>query len=332
MPSARFAVPEPIDSLARRRSLARAERDWAAADGLRREIEQSGWKVVDDGLSYRLEPAHPPDLVEPGGVRYGSSTAVPSRLDQPEQGLATVVLTATDWSADLRRAVVGLGDHAPAGTSVVIVADDPSGEQAEALEGTLEAGRAALGAQQLEVIWTSARLGAGAALAIGLRRSVAPVVISLDTSIEPDGDIVTSLVQLLADPSIAVAGPYGVTSADMRHFEAASAGDVHAVEGYCLAFRRADGAARGPIDERFRFYRNLDLWWSLVLRDDGPGALPRRAVAIELPVVRHEHRAWFATAARERERLSKRNFYRIIDRFGKRLDLVDGDQPPRGER
>jgi len=37
-----------------------------------------------------------------------------------------------------------------------------------------------------------------------------------------------------------------VTSADLRHFEAAPAGDVDAIEGYCLAFRRDDFAARGP--------------------------------------------------------------------------------------
>lgn len=324
MPSAGSAVPEGIDSLARQRSAARAQHDWAAADGLRSEIEQSGWRVIDDGLSYRLEPAHPPDLIEHARVRYGSATAVPSRLADPEQGVATVLLTATDWPTDLRRAVEGLAAHAPAGTTVVIVADDPSHDQTEAIEGTLEAGRAALGAQQVEVTWTSARLGAGAALTIGLRRSIAPVVIILDTSVEPSGDIVTPLVQLMSDSSIAVGGPFGVTSADLRHFEAAPAGDVHAIEGYCLAFRRADGAARGPIDERFRFYRNLDLWWSLVLRDEGPDSVPRRAVAVELPVVCHEHREWSGAPAFERERLSKRNFYRIIDRFGKRMDLVGG--------
>ena len=47
-----------------------------------------------------------------------------------------------------------------------------------------------------------------------------------------------------------------------------------------MAFRRADAAARGPLDERFRFYRNLDIWWSLVLRDEGEGSPPRRAVAV----------------------------------------------------
>ena len=79
---------------------------------------------------------------------------------------------------------------------------------------------------------------------------------------------------------------------------------------------------RGPLDERFRFYRNLDLWWSLVLRDEGEERLPRRAVAVELPAIRHEHRGWASVADSERDRLSKRNFYRIIDRFGWRRDLL----------
>ena len=97
-----------------------------------------------------------------------------------------------------------------------------------------------------------------------------------------------------------------------------------------MAFRRDDCAARGPLDERFRFYRNLDIWWSLVLRDEGEGTAPRRAVARRrLPADRHEHRGWTSLPEAERDRLSKRNFYRIIDRFGWRRDLlVGGDEGP----
>ena len=95
------------------------------------------------------------------------------------------------------------------------------------------------------------------------------------------------------------------------------------IEGYLQAFRRHDAAARGPLDERFRFYRNLDIWWSLVLRDEGEGEAPRRAVAIaDLPAVRHEHRGYASLPADELDRQSKRNFYRIIDRFGSRRDLL----------
>jgi hypothetical protein len=45
-------------------------------------------------------------------------------------------------------------------------------------------------------------------------------------------------------------------------------------------------------------------------------------VSIDLPVERHEHRGWSSLPEEERTRQSKRNFYRIIDRFGSRRDLL----------
>ena len=50
---------------------------------------------------------------------------------------------------------------------------------------------------------------------------------------------------------------------------------------------------------------------------------PRRAVSLAgLPAVRHEHRGYASLPDAERDRQSKRNFYRIIDRFGWRRDLL----------
>jgi len=320
-------VPPEIEDLARARAEARLDRKWAEADRLREQLETAGWKVVDRGVRFELSPAHPPDVLEPGRVRYGTSASVPSRLGEPPTFEATVVFLATDFPDDLAQAMDGLRAHAPAETQVVIAADDPSPAQEEALtrleEGAEGAGAAAVPA---EIIWTSQRLGYAAALNAAFRRATGRVIVLLDTSVEPAGDVVTPLVRALDDPSVAVAGGFGVTSADLRHFEAAPAGDVDAIEGYCLAFRRDDFAARGPLDEHFRYYRNLDLLWSLVLRDEGEGETPRRALAIDLPLIRHEHRGWNELGEAERNRLSKRNFYRIIDRFGRRLDLVSGDR------
>jgi hypothetical protein len=60
-----------------------------------------------------------------------------------------------------------------------------------------------------------------------------------------------------------------------------------------------------------------------VLRDEGEGVRPRRALALDgLALVRHEHRGYASLPEVERDRLSKRNFYRIIDRFGSRRDLL----------
>jgi cysteinyl-tRNA synthetase len=328
----RRRIPDDVLAAAHDRAAAREARDWAEADRLRAEIEAAGWKIADRGTDFALTPAAPPDVAEGGQVRFGSSASVPSRLEDPPTGLATVVMIATDWPDDTTRALAGLAASAPAGTSVVIVADGPSPEHAAALEATETAGVDA-GALPVEVAWTSERLGQGAALNVGLRRASGPVVILLDTSIEPAGDVVTPLVEALDDPTVAVAGGWGIVSADLRHFEEAPAGEVDAIEGYLQAFRRADYAGRGPFDERFRFYRNLDIWWSLVLRDEGEGSGPRRAVGVgDVPVARHEHRGWTSLPEDERARQSKRNFYRIIDRFGARRDLLVNPGPSSKER
>jgi cysteinyl-tRNA synthetase len=314
-------VPAEVEALAMARSRARIARDWTEADRLRAQIEAAGWRIVDTGSAYDLERAHPPTVVGASGARYGRSADVPSRLEDEPVGLASVVLVATEWPEDLERALRGLYEHGPDGLQVVVVGDGPTPAQDAALDA-LEAIEPGTPGIRSEVVRTSERLGWAAALNAGIRRSEAAVVVLMDTGVEPVGDVVTPLVGALDDPTVAVSGGFGLVSDDLRRFEEAAAGDVVAIEGYCLAFRRDDYVDRGPLDERFRFYRNLDVWGSLVLRDGGEGERPRRAVAVGLPLVRHEHRAWEAAPEAERARLSKRNFYRIIDRFGRRRDLA----------
>ncbi len=315
----RLRIPDEVLTAAHERAAARAAKDWATADRLRAEIEAAGWMVVDRGTDFALSPSAPADIEDGARVRFGASRNVPSRLEEPAVGLATVVLIATDWPTDVERAVAAVQRHAPAGTSIVVVADGPSDASGEVLDGLTG----------VDTVWTSERLGHGAATNIGIRRSTGPVVVLLDPSVEPTGDVITPLVRALDDPTIALAGGWGLTSADLRTFEEAPPGDVDAIEGYLLAFRRDDAADRGPFDERFRFYRNLDIWWSLVLRDEGEGETPRRAVRLaDLPATRHEHRGWSSVDDEERTRQSKRNFYRIIDRFGSRRDLLVADRAP----
>jgi hypothetical protein len=325
-------APPEIQALAERRAEARRARDWALADSLKAEIEASGWRVVDAATLWSLERAHAPTLEVDGRTRYGSSMAVPSRLDDEPIGVVTIVMVATDWPEDVARTVGALAEHAPDGTQVVIVANAPSAAQGEALEALDRADPGAPG-MITEVVWTSERLGHAAALNAGIRRAAAPAVLVLDTSVEPGGDIVTPLVAALDDPTVAIAGPLGIVSQDLRRFAEAPDGtvDVDAIEGYALAFRRDDYVARGPLDEQFRFYRSLDIWWSLVLReqdeqaaDDAP---PRRAVRVAgLPMVRHVHRGWASLPAEERDRLSKKNLYRILKRFATRRDLLVGSR------
>ena len=315
-------APDDIRSLADARADARRARDWATADRLRDELLAAGWKVIDSGTLYDLERTAPPDQETDGVVRYGSSASVPSRLDEPPAAVATVLLVATDWPDDVARAVGAVRAHAPAGTQLIVVANGPSEAQEAALD--------ALG--DVELVRTAPRLGWATALNAGIRRAAGAVVILLDTSVEPGGDLVAPLVAALEDPTVAVAGPFGIVSDDLREFRDADddVTDVDAIQGYALAFRRSDYVERGPLDEHFAFYRNLDIWWSLVLRDQpedaDDDAAPRRAVRVPgIPITRHDHRGWTSLSDDERERLSKKNFYRILKRFATRRDLLVGE-------
>ena len=317
-------APDAIVAVANARSEARAARDWARADELRAEIEAAGWKVIDRGVDFVLEPATPATIEEEGVVRYGSALDVPSLLDETPSARFTVQLVADDWPHDLARMLAGLRAHAPAGTHVVIVANAPSPEQASRL-APASPDLAPIAGVNPEVAWTSTRLGHAAARNVGVRRARGAIVILADASIEPLGDALTPVEIALADRTVAVAGGFGLVTPDLRRFEPAEGPDVDVIELDWLGFRRADFGTLGPLDEKFVFHRHLDTWWSLVLRA-GAGEPPaiRRAVRVDLPLARHAHRSWADLPDAARDRLARRNFYRVLDRFRHRRDLRSG--------
>ena len=321
----RVAAPQAVLDAARRRSEARAARDWATADELRGEIEAAGWRITDSGTEFRLVPAHPADREVEGEIRYGRSDAVPSRLDEPPTAVATVVMAVERGDPVASASVAAAARHLPAGVELVVVGDALDDTAADAIRDVIETPTPDGGH---ELVRTSAPLGRAAALNAGIRRATGAVVVVLDSSVQLTGDAVSPLVAALELPEVAVAGPFGLETSDLRRFEevlppAETPVEATAIEGYCMAFRRSDYVERGPLDEGFRFYRNLDVWWSLVLRDALDAGPPRRALAVpNLPVTRSEPWAWTSTPPRERDRLSKRNFYRVLDRFRERADLV----------
>jgi len=317
------SAPDEVRAWAQARSEARGAREWAEADRLRAAIEAAGWRVIDQGTRFSLEPAHAPDIVEEGRIRYGASDAVPSRLDEPATGTISAILVATDRTADLARALAAVREHAAAGTQVVIVADRPDPAQEAALVDPAGPAAAPIAGAPAEIVWTSERLGRAGALNAGLRRATAPIVLLLDTSVELTGDLFGRLAAAFDDASVAVAGPWGLVSDDLRHFDRAEPGAVDAIDGAALAFRRADAVDRGPLDERFVLGLNLDIWWSLVLRDGGEDGPARRALSVGADaVLRHEAEPDGSVDPVERDRLARRSFYRVLDRFGARRDLL----------
>ncbi len=331
--------PAEITHLVRERVEARARQDWTRADALKEEIEQAGWKVVDRGSRTSVTPAAPASVEIDGQVRYGSAAAVPSLLTEPAGAAVTVVVVASESPAAISRLLSALREHSPAGTQVVVVANDPSAEQEAALS-LAGPDTAPIGETPPEALRTSRRLAVGAALNIGLMRAAGEVIVLADGSAWPTGDALTPLIDALRDPAVAVVGGFGLSATDPgplqpTALERSDDATVVALEAAWLAFRRTDLVEVGPLDERFVIPAWLDVWWSLRLRagkdpefvDDtaAEGAdqpevslpAPRRAVRLELPLGRDET-VW----PPDRSRMARRNMYRVLDAFGWRDDLI----------
>ena len=302
------ALPDEILRLLDERSRHRESRDFTAADAVRDRLHAMGWEVMDGPDGSTARPILPEAPVVTGYARPDDLT---SRLGEDPTHDASVQLLAEDHPDDLQRLLRGLAAHRPMRElELVVVANAPSYD----LDALLEE----VWPDPVVVLPTTQRLGWADARNLGLRRSLGRVTILLDGSVEPLGDAVDPLVAAFDDPSIGIAGAWGVTSPDARHFDEAPPGEVDAIEAYCLAVRREVLRDVGLFDRRFRFYRNADLDFSFAARDAG-----WRAVALDgLPLARHEHRGWTALPEDERDRLSKRNFYRFLKRWGARPDLL----------
>ena len=300
------SVPDDVRRMLDERSAARAARDWERADELRDRIAALGWEVQDGPRGSTARPLLPPVASATG---YADPDDLASLLDEPPTVAVSLQVVAEDHPDDLHRALRGLAAHPPAlAWELVIVANAPTSGL------TLDVGVPI----EPVVLRTRERLGWADARTLGLRRSRGEVTVLLDTSCEPTGDFLSPLLAAFEDPSIGIAGGWGVTSGDGRSFEEAEPGEVDAVEGYCFAVRRDALRSVGGFDRRFRFYRNADLDFSFAIRDAGWRALRTGP----LPLVRHEHRGWTSVSEAERDRLSKRNFYRFLEHWGDRADLL----------
>jgi hypothetical protein len=287
---------------------ARTRHDWPRADALKASIEAAGWRVVDHGNRTSVGPAAPLAVKVDGELRYGSATAVPSRLDAPATNAWTVVVVASEAPERLSRLLAALRAHSPAGTQVVAVVNDPSDSQVTALQPEAP-DRAPIGGMVPEVLRTSTHLGYAAAMNIGLRRATGEFVLVTDATAWPTGDALAPLAAALRDPAVAAAGGFGLVQAEPGRLRpnallrwgavaaahvlpatantaasstaaapvratSESTANVTALEAPWLAFRRDDYRALGPLDERFVTTAWLDVWWTLRLR---AGAEPEGA-------------------------------------------------------
>ena len=235
-------APEELVRLGEQRAQARAAKHFREADAIRDRIASAGWTVVDesDG-TFRLERA-PAEQERPL-----SAADVPSVLEEPATMDVSVHWVCEGWPEDVDRAIAAFRAHAGERRAQYVVAD-VTGAPADRWGG------------DVEVLGLGPGTGWASARNAGLRRSRGRIVLAMDGSVEPTGDVFGPLEEALADPKLGVCGPFGIVTTDLRQFdEAPGAGPCDAIEGYLMAFRREMLAEAGFFDEKFKWYRTADI-------------------------------------------------------------------------
>jgi GT2 family glycosyltransferase len=217
------------------------------------------------------------------------------------------------WPADAERWLDGVVAHSAAHDYEALLADN-SGDPEVA------ASLAARRGDRVRVLTVDPPEGWAEAANRALEAATGETAVLFDPGVELRGDVAGPLLEALDRPGVVVAGAFGVRcEGRVGHFHANEGPVVDAVEGYVLAFRRREALDAGGFDRKFRFYRLADFELCFKLRD----RLGGDAVVVPgLPVERHEHRLWEALDDEERERRSRRNYYRLLDLWGKREDLI----------
>ncbi len=308
-----WSVPDGVREAQARRSELRARQEYAEADAVRLSLREDGYVLEDAASGTR---ARPKSALERRGERWpevSSSREVASLLGEPDGPRFSVGIVAGNYLGDVRRcveSVLTLGEqHA---LEVVVVDNGSTDGAAEWLEAKAQQD------SRVRVIHADHVLGEAAAKNVLLKQSLGTCVVLMDTSIEATGDFLSPLADALADERVGAAGPWGLRTPDLRHFEEIDAGRADAIQAYCFAFRRALVPEVDLMRESFRFYRNLDLEYSFCFLEKGY----RLTALSSLPLVRHEHRAWAALSEEEREEMSQVNYRRFLKRWGRRRELL----------
>lgn len=310
-PSPFEATPE-VESLLDERAVLRSARSWERADQIRERIRGMGFEVRDKRVGTHVYAS--PAWIQ-SGAAISASDDVVSLLEEPGELKYTVSIVARQGCEELERCLESVRRYLDDSEGEVIVVDNGFSDDCVARIDEMAGGD-----EGVRVFHADHFLGSAAGRNVSLRQARGRNVIFIDTSVGVTGDLFGMLSELLDDPTVGVAGRWGVITRDLRTFEEAEkTGDVHAVEGYLMAFRREVLREAGLLDEKYRFYRHLDLDFSFAVRSRGY----RAVIDTGLPVTRHEHVEWSATPPQERERLSKRNYYRFLQKWGERTDLIE---------
>jgi cysteinyl-tRNA synthetase len=298
-------LPDAIATLVQRRAALRNEGRYAEADALREHIHAAGYTVRDTSGGSVAERR----AAEKEFTTISHATDVPDMREEPDAHAFSVNLLARDSRADLERCVNSIARQRHGKDIEIVIVDNGSSD--DTLPYLQQLARNGLHDEAgqplpLTVLFADHNMGFAAGRNATMRASRGRITVLIDTSIELQGNIWTPIEQALADETVGVVGPYGLVTEDLKEFQESAGPQVDAVEGYMMAFRRELLHEIGWFDEKFRFYRLLDIHTSFFIKAAGYSVVvvPEIAARIE----KHPHREWYSLTEEEQAARSKKNY------------------------
>lgn len=320
------AVPARVAEQVQERSGLRQSQAYNEADTLRGQLEKAGYELRDTPRGSLIEPLY---LDEEFPV-LSHSTDGPDNTDQPDRYAFSINIIAHNSRSDLQRALASICRYAGQQPLEVVIIENGSTDDTLnylrelARQGELEGAEGQKIA--LQVLFADHNMGFAAGRNATMRASLGRNVVLLDTSIEFKGEVWSELNRRLADPEVGLVGPFGLVTDDLRDFREAEGPQVDAIEGYLMAFPRRLLQEVGWLNERFRFYRLADIYFSFYFKAAGYLVLttPEILPALE----KHPHLEWYSLSEEERRGKSKKNYDIFRDRWHHGESLLAANYDP----
>jgi GT2 family glycosyltransferase len=306
----RQAIPDEILALSHERDMLRKRGQYARADALKHEIEEAGYAIKDNphGAHLIILPS-----IEVDGELYRMASQMPSLLNEADTCQFSVNILARDNVEQVQRCVESVLRFAGNHDIEIILVDNASHDELSIWAAALH-----YSDPRVHIVRISRTMGEAEARNIGLKRSSGRYILLLDASVEVTGDIFTLVSEMLSNEHIGLTGLRGWHTDDLRHFEESQGERVEAIDRLCMAFRRKLLKKAGLFDERYRYPSYMDFDFTFAVRDHGLEVM----VAPTLPLHCNPTLQDANVSDVERTRLNKRNFYRFLDKWGDRDDLL----------
>ncbi|MBI4595869.1 MAG: cysteine--tRNA ligase [Candidatus Tectomicrobia bacterium] len=308
-------LPGNVSELIGERTHLRKIRCYGASDRIRHEVVSLGYEIQDRGLETAVIPQARAEKADEQ-VEISSSREVSSLLEQSDRYEFSVSLPVHNNLPQLRRCLNSIMNHKPdLGLEIVLLENGSTDETRRFVACLAESADERV---PLRIIYADHFLGEAAGRNVTIKQSLGKYIILLDVCAELEGDIFTPLKKTLEQSGVGVAGAWGLRSTDMRNFFDTGDLEVDAMTIYCFAFPRVLVNQIGLMNEKYRFYRHLDLDYSFRFKDKGLGI----RVTPDLPLRIHSNPVWESMDETERNRKSRANYYIFLRKWHHRQDLL----------